>query len=62
MGDNMIHTQYITKCKNEKCSKKDDCIRYTKATGAIIDFEHICDEKHNYQWFWEEEKRLTTTE
>ena len=47
---------FIAKCDNKKCKKRKKCIRFTKATGAEIEFKNICSKKNSYKWFWQEKQ------
>ena len=42
-----------TYCRNEKCIKSQECLRYLRKDGEHILFENICKEENEYRWFWE---------
>lgn len=54
---------HLCHCKNKKCSKKDQCFRFTieNPTACEIDFKQICKESNNYKWFYEMENKIQTT-
>lgn len=50
----------ISMCKYEQCPKKDTCYRYKAEPDhyqSYMEFQNICNEKNNYQWYWEIENK-----
>jgi hypothetical protein len=54
---------HLCPCKNEECSKKDQCLRFNieNPTACEIDFKQICNESNNYKHFEEMENKIQPT-
>ena len=58
----IIPPEYITKCKNKECEKKEDCIRFKIAKGTVIEFVNICNEESKHRWFWQIKREIVKKE
>jgi hypothetical protein len=54
----------IARCnkENNNCIKKDTCKRYLETVGEIMNMLSICHEENNYQWYWQAERSIQSTE
>ena len=55
----------ICMCQYDKCERKDNCYRFkakAKEYQSYAEFQTICNEKTNYEYYWQMDKDIIKTD